>query len=42
MRYALLFIGIMMFLIWDGMYNGGRYLDVGVRQLVALRAWVGI
>ncbi|WP_315920144.1 hypothetical protein [Mesorhizobium sp. SP-1A] len=32
MRYVIVIVGIAFFLIWDGLYNQGRYLDAGVRS----------
>jgi hypothetical protein len=33
MRYVIGICFVTGFLIWDGGYNGGRYLDLGVREL---------
>lgn len=33
MRYVIVIAAIAFFLIWDGLYNKGRYLDVTVREL---------
>lgn len=33
MRYVIVIAAIAFFLIWDGLYNQGRYLDVTVREL---------
>ncbi|RUU85226.1 MAG: hypothetical protein EOQ39_29650 [Mesorhizobium sp.] len=33
MRYVIVIAAIAFFLIWDGMYNQGRYLDTAVREL---------
>ncbi|ESZ24939.1 MULTISPECIES: hypothetical protein [unclassified Mesorhizobium] len=33
MRYVIVIAAIAFFLIWDGMYNQGRYLDTTVREL---------
>lgn len=33
MRYVIVIAAIAFFLIWDGLYNQGRYLDVTVREI---------
>lgn len=33
MRYVIVIAAIAFFLIWDGLYNQGRYLDVAVREV---------
>lgn len=33
MRYVIVIAAIAFFLIWDGLYNQGRYLDISVREL---------
>ena len=33
MRYVIVIAAIAFFLIWDGLYNHGRYLDISVREL---------
>jgi hypothetical protein len=33
MRYVIVIAAIAFLLIWDGMYNQGRYLDTTVREL---------
>jgi hypothetical protein len=33
MRYVIVIVAITFFLIWDGMYNQGRYLDLAVRDV---------
>lgn len=33
MRYVIVIAAIAFFLIWDGLYNQGRYLDMSVREL---------
>jgi len=35
MRYVLVIAAIAFFLIWDGLYNQGQYLDFGMRELRA-------
>jgi len=33
MRYVIVISAITFFLIWDGLYNQGRYLDTTVREM---------
>jgi hypothetical protein len=33
MRYVIVIAALAFFLIWDGMYNQGRYLDLAVRDV---------
>jgi hypothetical protein len=33
MRYVIVIAAITFFLIWDGLYNQGRYLDTTVREV---------
>jgi len=33
MRYVIVIVGFALFLIWDGIYNGGHYVEAGVRTL---------
>ncbi|WP_352444354.1 hypothetical protein [Mesorhizobium sp. M0016] len=33
MRYVIVITAIAFFLIWDGLYNQGRYLDTTVREM---------
>jgi hypothetical protein len=33
MRYVIVICAITFFLIWDGLYNQGRYLDTTVREM---------
>jgi hypothetical protein len=33
MRYVVVIAAIAFFLIWDGLYNQGRYLDTTVREV---------
>ena len=33
MRYVIIISAVAFFLIWDGLYNQGRYLDTTVRQV---------
>jgi hypothetical protein len=32
MRYVVVIAAVAFFLIWDGLYNQGRYLDMTVRN----------
>jgi len=40
MRYVLVIIAIAFFLIWDGLYNQGRYLDTTVREMSRIVRYV--
>ena len=42
MRYVIFFASIMLFFIWDGLYNHGMYLDQFVWNLNQLRAVFGM
>ncbi len=33
MRYVIVIVAIAFFLIWDGLYNHGYYLDQTVREM---------
>ncbi|ESX95920.1 hypothetical protein [Mesorhizobium sp. LNJC405B00] len=33
MRYVIVITAVAFFLIWDGLYNQGRYLDTTVREM---------
>ncbi|WP_281396693.1 hypothetical protein [Mesorhizobium silamurunense] len=33
MRYVIVIVAITFFLIWDGLYNHGYYLDATVREM---------
>ncbi|MFC5386015.1 hypothetical protein ACFPLB_08565 [Aquamicrobium segne] len=33
MRYVIVIMIITCFLIWDGLYNGGHYINAGVKTL---------
>lgn len=35
MRYVIVIAAIAAFIIWDGLYNSGRYLDQSVRGVKA-------
>ncbi|MHA6644582.1 hypothetical protein [Mesorhizobium sp. A623] len=36
MRYVIIIASIAAFIIWDGLYNGGRYLDQSVKGVTAV------
>lgn len=40
MRYVIAIVVIALFLIWNGMYNGGRYAEAGVRSLNSIVRYV--
>ncbi|TPI14642.1 MULTISPECIES: hypothetical protein [unclassified Mesorhizobium] len=40
MRYVIVIAAIAFFLIWDGLYNHGRYLDVTVREVSRIVRYV--
>jgi hypothetical protein len=42
MRYVIAVCLVTGFLIWDGVYNSGHYLDVAVRQLRHLTNFVSV
>ena len=42
MRYTIVIVGLMIFFIWDGIYNNGNNLDHTVRVLRGLLAMVGL
>ncbi|MET3792566.1 hypothetical protein [Aquamicrobium terrae] len=33
MRYVIIIVTIACFIIWDGLYNGGRYIDASVTSV---------
>ena len=33
MRYVIVICAVTFFLLWDGFYNQGRYLDTTVREM---------
>jgi hypothetical protein len=41
-RYVIVIIAIAFFIIWDGLYNQGIYLDQFIRMLVGLMHAVGL
>ena len=42
MRYVILIVGAAFFLIWDGLYNNGTYLDALVRGVAGLMRSIGL
>ncbi|MDX8478650.1 hypothetical protein RFN28_09170 [Mesorhizobium sp. VK24D] len=40
MRYVIVIAAITFFLIWDGLYNQGRYLDATVREMSRIVSYV--
>jgi hypothetical protein len=40
MRYVIVIVAIAFFLIWDGLYNHGHYLDVTVREMSRIVRYV--
>lgn len=40
MRYVIVISAIAFFLIWDGLYNQGRYLDTAVRDVTRVVQYV--
>jgi hypothetical protein len=40
MRYVIVICAITFFLIWDGLYNQGRYLDSTVREMSRIVRYV--
>ena len=40
MRYVVVIMAIAFFLIWDGLYNSGRYLDTSVREMSRIVRYV--
>ncbi len=40
MRYVIVISAIAFFLIWDGLYNEGRYLDTTVREMSRIVRYV--
>jgi hypothetical protein len=40
MRYVIAICAITFFLIWDGLYNQGHYLDVTVREMSRIVRYV--
>ena len=42
MRYTIVIAALMFFLLWDGLYNHGQYLDHFIRLLRQGLATVGL
>lgn len=42
MRYVIAVCLLTGFLVWDAVRNDGRYLDLGIRTLRGLLAYVGV
>ena len=42
MRYVVVIVAVAFFIIWDGLYNRGMYLDQFFRMLVQLMRSVGL
>ncbi|WP_281406641.1 hypothetical protein [Mesorhizobium sp. B2-3-5] len=40
MRYVIVIAAIAFFLIWDGLYNQGRYLHITVREISHVARYV--
>ncbi|MCT2578503.1 MULTISPECIES: hypothetical protein [unclassified Mesorhizobium] len=40
MRYVIVIVAITFFLIWDGLYNQGQYLDATVREMSRIVRYV--
>ncbi|MDG4884649.1 MULTISPECIES: hypothetical protein [Mesorhizobium] len=40
MRYVIVIVAITFFLIWDGLYNHGYYLDATVREMSRIVRYV--
>ncbi|WP_281061481.1 MULTISPECIES: hypothetical protein [unclassified Mesorhizobium] len=40
MRYVIVIVAITFFMIWDGLYNQGRYLDATVREMSRIVRYV--
>jgi len=40
MRYVIVIAAITFFLLWDGLYNHGHYLDVTVREMSRIVRYV--
>ena len=40
MRYVIVIVAITFFLIWDGLYNQGHYLDNTVREMSRIVRYV--
>ena len=42
MRYVILAAGTMMFYLWDGLFNEGRYLDATIHAIHGFYAMFGL
>ena len=42
MRYVIVIVSIAFFIVWDGLYNRGEYVEQGVRMLTHAFRWVGL
>lgn len=40
MRYVIVIVALALLIIWDGLYNQGRYLDLSVREMKAVVRYV--
>jgi len=40
MRYVIVIVAIAFFLIWDGLYHHGEYLDAAVREMSRIVRYV--
>jgi hypothetical protein len=40
MRYVIVICTVTFFLIWDGLYNQGRYLDTTVREITRIVRYI--
>ncbi len=40
MRYVIVICAITFFLLWDGLYNQGHYLDTAVREMTHIVRYV--
>jgi hypothetical protein len=42
MRYVIVIAAVGFFVIWDGLYNGGQFTDMGLREIRGLFRMVGV
>lgn len=42
MRYVILIVSVAFFVIWDGLYNNGSYLDFFIGELIRLMRMAGL
>lgn len=42
MRYVIVIVAIAFFVIWDGLYNRGDYLDAFIRLIAGLLRSIGL